>query len=106
VTRSLSPLGADRFYALVKAGFYNNSAFFRVVPAFVIQVLCACAVCVCVCACHLMCLSMNLSMSRFYFWPATHTHTHTHTRGYASTAYYGRSPSRNQALTGMMIYSS
>eukprot|EP00037_Helgoeca_nana_P000078 m.20051 g.20051 ORF g.20051 m.20051 type:complete len:227 (+) comp10109_c0_seq1:29-709(+) len=37
VTRSLSPLGADRFYALVKAGFYNNSAFFRVVPAFVIQ---------------------------------------------------------------------
>mmetsp|Transcript_19304 Transcript_19304/g.50184 ORF Transcript_19304/g.50184 Transcript_19304/m.50184 type:complete len:228 (-) Transcript_19304:121-804(-) len=37
VTRSLAPLGSDRFFALVKAGFYNNSAFFRVVPSFVIQ---------------------------------------------------------------------
>ena len=37
VTRSLAPLGADRFYALINAGFYNNSAFFRVVPNFVVQ---------------------------------------------------------------------
>lgn len=37
IERDLAPLGADRFYALVKAGFYNNSAFFRVVPNFVIQ---------------------------------------------------------------------
>jgi len=38
VNRALAPLGADRFYALVQAGFYNNSAFFRVVPKFVLQV--------------------------------------------------------------------
>ena len=31
VTRSWAPLGADRFYAAVQDGFYNNSAFFRVV---------------------------------------------------------------------------
>lgn len=31
VTRSWAPLGADRFYAAVQAGFYNSSAFFRVV---------------------------------------------------------------------------
>ena len=31
VTRSWAPLGADRFYAAVQAGFYNQSAFFRVV---------------------------------------------------------------------------
>jgi cyclophilin family peptidyl-prolyl cis-trans isomerase len=31
VTRSWAPLGADRFYAAVRAGFYNHSAFFRVV---------------------------------------------------------------------------
>ena len=31
VTRSWAPRGADRFYALVQAGFYNESAFFRVV---------------------------------------------------------------------------
>lgn len=33
VTRSWAPLGADRFYAAVQDGFYNHSAFFRVVPA-------------------------------------------------------------------------
>lgn len=33
VTRSWAPLGADRFFAAVQDGFYNNSAFFRVVPA-------------------------------------------------------------------------
>jgi peptidyl-prolyl cis-trans isomerase A (cyclophilin A) len=37
VTRSLSPLGADRFYNLVRGGFYNDSSFFRVVPGFVVQ---------------------------------------------------------------------
>jgi hypothetical protein len=31
VTRSWAPIGADRFYAAVNAGFYNKSAFFRVV---------------------------------------------------------------------------
>ena len=29
VTRSLAPLGADRFYALVQDGFYDQSALFR-----------------------------------------------------------------------------
>ena len=31
VNRSWAPLGADRFHAAVSAGFYDNSAFFRVV---------------------------------------------------------------------------
>jgi peptidyl-prolyl cis-trans isomerase A (cyclophilin A) len=37
VHRDWSPLGADRFYNLVKNGFYNNESFFRVVPGFVVQ---------------------------------------------------------------------
>jgi peptidyl-prolyl cis-trans isomerase A (cyclophilin A) len=37
VTRAWSPLGADRFYNLVKHHFYDNAAFFRVVPQFVVQ---------------------------------------------------------------------
>jgi peptidyl-prolyl cis-trans isomerase A (cyclophilin A) len=37
VTRSWSPLGADRFYNLVRGHFYDNTAFFRVVPGFVVQ---------------------------------------------------------------------
>lgn len=37
VHRDWSPLGADRFYNLVKNGFFNNGHFFRVVPDFVIQ---------------------------------------------------------------------
>lgn len=37
VTRAWSPLGADRFYNLVKNGFYNDTGFFRVVPGFVVQ---------------------------------------------------------------------
>jgi len=37
VIRAWSPLGADRFYNLVKHHFYDNAAFFRVVPGFVAQ---------------------------------------------------------------------
>lgn len=37
VTRAWSPRGADRFYNLVKHGFYNGAEFFRVVPGFVVQ---------------------------------------------------------------------
>jgi len=37
VTRAWSPLGADRFYNLVKNGYYDNIRFFRVVPGFVVQ---------------------------------------------------------------------
>ena len=37
VHRDWSPLGADRFYALVKNGYYDGVKFFRVVPGFVVQ---------------------------------------------------------------------
>lgn len=37
VTRAWSPLGADRFYNLVKHHYYDNASFFRVVPDFVVQ---------------------------------------------------------------------
>jgi peptidyl-prolyl cis-trans isomerase A (cyclophilin A) len=37
VTRAWAPLGADRFYNLVKHHFYDNGSFFRVVPGFVVQ---------------------------------------------------------------------
>mmetsp|Transcript_12441 Transcript_12441/g.17895 ORF Transcript_12441/g.17895 Transcript_12441/m.17895 type:complete len:242 (-) Transcript_12441:84-809(-) len=37
VIREWAPLGADRFYALMKDSYYNNAAFFRVVPNFVLQ---------------------------------------------------------------------
>lgn len=37
VSRSLSPTGADRFYNLVKSGFFQDIAFFRVIPGFMSQ---------------------------------------------------------------------
>jgi peptidyl-prolyl cis-trans isomerase A (cyclophilin A) len=37
VTRAWAPLGADRFYNLVKHHFYDNASAFRVVPGFVAQ---------------------------------------------------------------------
>jgi peptidyl-prolyl cis-trans isomerase A (cyclophilin A) len=37
VHREWAPLGADRFYNLVKNGFYNNVRFFRVLTGFMAQ---------------------------------------------------------------------
>lgn len=37
VHRDWAPLGADRFYNLVKNGYFTNAAFFRVVPGFIVQ---------------------------------------------------------------------
>lgn len=37
VTRSLSPNGADRFYNLVKSGYFKDIAFFRVIKGFMCQ---------------------------------------------------------------------
>jgi len=37
VHRDWAPLGADRFYNLVKNGFFDNARFFRVVPNFMVQ---------------------------------------------------------------------
>lgn len=35
--RGWSPLGVDRFYQLVKLGYYDGTRLFRVVPGFVVQ---------------------------------------------------------------------
>jgi len=37
VHRDWAPLGADRFYNLVRNGYFTNAAFFRVVSGFVVQ---------------------------------------------------------------------
>jgi len=37
VTRSWAPKGADRFYNLVKNGFFTEASFFRYVPGFIVQ---------------------------------------------------------------------
>jgi peptidyl-prolyl cis-trans isomerase A (cyclophilin A) len=37
VTRAWAPLGADRFYNLVKNHFYDATAFFRVISGFMVQ---------------------------------------------------------------------
>jgi peptidyl-prolyl cis-trans isomerase A (cyclophilin A) len=37
VTRAWAPIGADRFYNLVRGGFFNGAPFFRVIPGFMAQ---------------------------------------------------------------------
>ena len=37
VNRAWAPIGADRFYNLVKHGYFTNAAFFRVIPGFMVQ---------------------------------------------------------------------
>jgi peptidyl-prolyl cis-trans isomerase A (cyclophilin A) len=37
VTRAWAPIGADRFYNLVKHNYFDDAAFFRIVPNFVVQ---------------------------------------------------------------------
>lgn len=37
VTRAWAPLGADRFYNLVKGGYYDGAPFYRVIPNFMVQ---------------------------------------------------------------------
>lgn len=37
VNREWAPLGADRFYNLVKSGFYDEARFFRAISGFMVQ---------------------------------------------------------------------
>jgi peptidyl-prolyl cis-trans isomerase A (cyclophilin A) len=37
ITRDLAPHGADRFYSMVKAKYFDGARFFRVVPNFMVQ---------------------------------------------------------------------
>jgi peptidyl-prolyl cis-trans isomerase A (cyclophilin A) len=37
VHRDWAPIGADRFYNLVRSGYFTNAAFFRVMSGFVVQ---------------------------------------------------------------------
>jgi peptidyl-prolyl cis-trans isomerase A (cyclophilin A) len=37
VTRAWAPIGADRFYNLVRAGFFTDAAFFRTIKGFMAQ---------------------------------------------------------------------
>jgi peptidyl-prolyl cis-trans isomerase A (cyclophilin A) len=38
ITREWAPKGADRFYSLVKSGYYNDCRFYRVLPKYIAQV--------------------------------------------------------------------
>jgi peptidyl-prolyl cis-trans isomerase A (cyclophilin A) len=37
VNRQWAPLGADRFYTLVKSGYFDGARFFRMLPGFIVQ---------------------------------------------------------------------